>query len=138
MRSIRPLVAAVVLGLLASGCGGSGLLKTRGRVMKGGAPFLPGPGQDVRVTFVPVLPNNQRAHDYYVAHYNDADGTFQVVGKDLKGLPPGRYRVMIELEEKRRDLFKGKFDDTKSPFVFDVDGGTGEIVIDLDRPPTKT
>jgi hypothetical protein len=138
MYSTRLLVAALVLGLAAAGCGGPTLLKTRGRVVKGGAPFLPGPGQDVSVTFVPILPGNQRARDYYVAHFDDKKGTFQVVGKDLKGMPPGKYRVAVELEQGRRDLLKGKFDTERSPFVFEVDAGTGEIVIDLDNPPSKT
>jgi hypothetical protein len=130
------LLAVAVLALAVCGCG-SNLLRTRGRVVKGGAPFLPGPGEFVRVTFVPVLPAGKRAHDYYVAEYNAADGTFQVAGKDRNGMPPGRYRVAVELDKKRRDLLGGRFDADNSPFVYDVDAGTPEIVIDLDRAPAR-
>ena len=128
-----------ILGLLAafcvSGCGEK-MLKTRGRVVKNGAPFLPGKDEFVRVTFVPILEADKKPEDYYVAQYNPADGTFQVAGKDLKGMPPGRYRVAIELDRRRSDLLKGQFDAERSPFVYDVAGGD-EIVIDLDRPPVK-
>ena len=137
MRSTRLLVAALLLGAALTGCGGPQQLKTRGRVLKGGAPFLPGQGEFVRVTFVPVLPPGQRVEDYYVAEYDNAAGTFQVAGKDRKAMPPGKYRVAIELDRHRSDQLRGKFDAEKSPFVYDVDGATGEIVIDLDSPPTK-
>ena len=135
MRATRLVAAALVLGLAACGCG-SNLLKTRGRVLKNGAPFLPGEGQFVRVTFVPVVEGG-RAKDFYVAEVNREDGTFQVAGKDLRGMPPGRYRVAVELDRHRSDLLRGKFDAENSPFVFDVDSGTGEIIIDLDKPPPK-
>jgi hypothetical protein len=133
MRSTRLLFT---LALAACGCG-SGLLTTRGRVVKNGAPFLPGPGEFVRVTFVPVPPDGKRAEDFYVAEYNPADGTFQVAGKDRRGMPPGRYRVAVELDRKRRDLLRGRFDADRSPFVYDVDASTPEIVIDLERAPAK-
>jgi hypothetical protein len=139
MRLRRLLAAALVLGLAVPGCGGGPqLLKTRGRVVKGGTPFLPGPGEFVRVTFVPLLPAGQPVGDYYVAEYDSKDGTFRVAGKDRRGMPPGKYRVAVELDRRRSDLLKGKFDAENSPFVFDVDGSTDEIVIDLDRPPAKT
>jgi hypothetical protein len=136
MRLLRFAVIALTLAAVA-GCG-SGLLTTRGRVLKGGAPFKPGPGQFVRVTFVPVLAPGKRAEDYYVAEYNAEDGTFQVAGKDRKGMPPGKYRVAVELDKSRADLLKGRFNADNSPFVYDVDSSTPEIVIDLDRPPAKS
>jgi hypothetical protein len=52
-------------------------------------------------------------------------------------MPPGKYRVAIELDKHRSDLLRGRFDAENSPFVYDVDAGTPEIVIDLDHPPAK-
>ncbi len=135
MRSLRWMAVAVAIALCAAGCGPT-MLKTRGRVAKGGAPFLPGKDEFVRVTFVPILPDGKRAEDYYVAQYHREDGTFEAAGKDLRGLPPGKYRVAIELDRHRADLLKGRFDADRSPFVYDIDAATGEITIDLDRPPT--
>ncbi len=51
----------------------------------------------------------------------------------MKGLPPGKYRVAVQLLKKKQDLFGGKYDAQKSPFVFDIDAGTKEVVVDLDK-----
>jgi hypothetical protein len=134
MRLIA-LVSAALLALTVSGCG-SGKLKTRGRVLKDGAPLVCGQGEIVRVVFVPVLEPGQRLEDVFVAEYNRQDGTFQVAGKDLQGMPPGKYRVCIAFEKKHRDVFKGKYGAERTPYVFDVDSSTKELVIDLDRAPS--
>lgn len=131
----RSLIICLVL-IHVSGCG-EPLLKTRGRVLRHGAPFLPGKEEFVRVIFVPVVEPDKQVKDYYVAQYNALEGTFQVAGKDLRGMPPGKYRVAIELDKHRRDLLRGAFDAENSPFVYDVDSSTGELVIDLDQPPAR-
>jgi hypothetical protein len=89
------------------------------------------------VTFVPILPDGKPPADHYFAEYNTADGTFQSSGKDKKGMPPGKYRVAVEYKRNKQDVFGGKYDENQSPYVFDVDSGTQELVIDLDHPPTK-
>ena len=131
MRSLRYLIAALAVGLVASGCSRP-MLQTKGRVLKGGQPFLAKEGEFVRVTFVPVT-DGGRAPDYFVAEVNREDSTFRVAGKDGRGMPPGKYRVAVELDRHRSDLLKGAFNAERSPFVFDVDDRTPEIVIDLDK-----
>jgi hypothetical protein len=86
---------------------------------------------------VPILPDGKPPADHYFAVFNPADGTFQSGGKDLKGMPPGKYRVAVEYKKNKQDVFEGQFDENRSPYVFDVDGGTTEVVIDLDHPPAK-
>jgi hypothetical protein len=113
------------------------MLKTKGRVLKDGAPFVAGTGEFVRVTFVPIFEGGKLADDFYVAQVNSKDGTFVAAGKDLRGMPPGKYRVAIELDKRRSDQLHGQFSAEASPFVFDVDGNTQEIVIDLAKPPAK-
>src|SRR4051812_37338666 len=127
-------VMAVALGLLAAGCG-DGRVRTKGRVVQGVQPLLPKNRDSVRVTFVPILPGGNPPRDHYFAEFNRADGTFQSAGKDRKGMPPGKYRVAVEYKKNRRDVFDGKFDENRSPFVVDVDSRTREIVIDLNAPP---
>jgi hypothetical protein len=134
-RAFATAALAAGLCLLAAGCGGDGKLRTRGRVMKGGQPLLPKEGETVRVTFVPLLPDGKPPADHYHAEFNRDDATFQSAGKDKKGMPPGKYRVAVEYKRQRRDVFAGRFDEDRSPFVFDVDPQTPEIVVDLDRPP---
>jgi len=125
------LITSLALGLLISGCGGSGKLQTRGRLLKNGAPYLPPEGDIVRVMFVPIPDGKERVTDFHMANFNPEDGTFQASGKDLKGVPPGKYRIAIEQLHRRADIFKGAFDAERSPFVHEVNSSTGEIVIDL-------
>ena len=136
MRYLRLLLVTLFGAALLAGCGPT-LLTTHGRVLKGGTPLLPGKDEFVRVTFVPIVADGRRVEDYYVAQVKREDSTFQVAGKDLRGMPPGKYRVAIELDRHRSDLLKGRFDADRSPFVFDVGVNTPEIVLDLDRPPAK-
>jgi hypothetical protein len=134
MGAIRSVISLFLAVACLCGCGPT-LLKTKGRVVKNGAPFVPGAGEVFRLTFVPIFKEGNPS-DLYAAQFNSEDGTFQVAGKDLKGMPPGKYRVWIEYKSRRQSL-KGKFDDQNSPYVYDVDAGTRELVIDLDQPPAK-
>jgi hypothetical protein len=129
----RGSALALLCALILSGCGGDGKFKARGRIVKGGVPFTVPQEEYVRVTFYPIVPEGQRALNTYVAAYSHADGSFEVVGGDGRGLPPGKYRVAVEHERKRKDLFRGAYDAERSPFVFDVDSSSEEIVIDLNR-----
>jgi hypothetical protein len=121
------------LCLLSAGCGGK--LRTRGKVMKDGKPLLPEGKDSVRVTFVPILPDGKPPTDHYHAIYDRDSGTFTAAGKDKKGMPPGKYRVAIFYMKNKKDLFNGRFDEENSPFVFDVDSSTKDLVIDLDTMP---
>jgi hypothetical protein len=133
---VRRVLTLAVFGLciLISGCGGDGLLRTKGRLLKGGQPFIPPEGEFIEITFVPIPPDGRPPADFYYAEVDQATGTFRPAGKNNKGMPPGKYRVAVELMKKKKDMFGGKFDAEKSSFVFDVDDRTEEIVIDLDKP----
>jgi hypothetical protein len=135
MRRTPTRVAAAVLFALAAGCGGDGLLRTSGRVVKAGQRFVPEEGQYLQITFVPIAPDGTPPADFYYAEVDQTTGTFRPAGKTGRGMPPGKYRVAVELMKKKKDQLDGRFDAEKSPFVFDVDGRTAEIVLDLDNPP---
>lgn len=127
------IAVAVGLCLLAAGCN-DGMLRTKGRLLKGGQPFIPQTGEFIEITFVPILPEGKPPADFYFAEVDQSTGVFKPFGKNGKGMPPGKYRVAVELMRKKKDQFGGKYDTEKSPFVFDVEASTTEIVIDLDRP----
>jgi hypothetical protein len=110
------------------------MLKTQGRLVKSGKPFIPGDGEAIQILFVPIFPDGKLPNDYYAAVVDQATGTFRPSGKDGKGMPPGKYRVAIELMKKKKDQFDGKYDSEKSPFVYDIDASTNEIVVELDNP----
>jgi len=127
------LILACLLAL--GGCGEAKLLRTEGRLLKGGDDFIPEDGEYIQITFVPIPKDGEFATDYYYAEVDQDLGTFRPAGKNGKGMPSGKYRVAVELMKNRKDQFGGRFDTVQSPFVFDVDASTDEIVIDLDQPP---
>jgi hypothetical protein len=134
MRKLLLAFASLCLLVLLSGCGGPGRLNARGRIVKGGAPYTVPEKEYVRVTFFPVTADGKPPQNTYAAVYERSDGTFRAVGPDGKGIPPGKYRIAVEHQGPRRaDVLKGAYDGDRSPFVFDVDASTNEIVIDLDR-----
>jgi hypothetical protein len=136
----RLLTSALVFAFLftVAGCGKSdGKLRTKGRLLKGGEEYIPDEDEYIQITVVPIPTDGKPATDYYWADVDQDTGTFAPAGKDRKGLPPGKYRVAVELMKQKKDLLGGKYDPEKSPFVFDIDSETDEIVIDLDEPPTN-
>jgi hypothetical protein len=133
----RYFAVAAGLCLLIAGCGGNGKLRTQGRLVMGGQPLIPKDGESIRVTFVPILADGTPPSDHYFAEFNRADGTFRPAGKDKTGMPPGKYRVAVEYKKDKQDMFEGRFDENRSPYVFDVNSKTKEIVIDLDKPPAS-
>jgi hypothetical protein len=134
-KILTATVIAASICVLMVGCGGDGRLQTKGRVVMNGQPLIPKEGESVRVTFVPILPDGKPPRDHYHAVYDPANATFWSAGKDKKGMPPGKYRVAVEYKRNREDVFGGKFDENQSPFVYDVDSKTSELVINLDSPP---
>lgn len=120
-----------LIALFLCGCG-DGLMKPRGRLVKNGESFQLGEAEGMRIVFSPIETTGT-TYEQYPAVCNK-DGTFQVVGKDGKGMPPGKYRVSLEHLKKKNDLFKGAFAGGKSPIVREVTNGSQDIVIDLDNP----
>ena len=132
MFHLRRLSPCVVMVLLALGCGDSSHLHARGRIVKGGQPYVMPDGQGMRIFFVPLDSPKGEHFDSYAAEYDPDNGNFEVKGKDGRGLPAGRYRVDLQLMEKKEDLLNGGLLGKKSPFVCEVTG-KDDLVIDLDQ-----
>ncbi|HEY1380574.1 MAG TPA: hypothetical protein VGF55_27480 [Gemmataceae bacterium] len=131
MKSLR-IAAAFLCTVILAGCG-DGRLQPRGRVVKAGAPITLKDGEDLGIFFYPLGGDGKLGTTVYPALFNAADSTFHVTGSDRRGLPPGKYRVAVELKLNKRDRFQGAYDMNNSPFTVEVDSHTGEIVIDLDK-----
>jgi hypothetical protein len=116
--------------VLFAGCSSTNKINATGRVMKGGEPFTMPQDEYLRITFHPVVGPGERELNQYVAQFDRQTGMFTVVGGDGHGLPPGKYQVTLTHEKKKKDLFRGAFDD-KSPFVIEVTDGKSEVVLDL-------
>jgi hypothetical protein len=125
------VVVLACVGL--AGCGGDVRLNTKGRIVKSGQPYTVPADDHVRVTFYQLTADGATGKNSYIATFNNADGTFRAVGPDGRGIPPGKYQVCVEHLHKRSDLFRGAFNNDATPFVFDVDSKTPELVIDLDK-----
>ena len=132
MNLFLRLLVVMLLGCFLAGCDGS-QVKARGRLVKSGQPFVPSDKEVVHVAFFPA--GEESASDKsYIVKFNRQDGTFQVVGTDGKGLPPGKYRVTVSVVKDHEDTFKGAFNVKNSPFLCDVSSGSSEITVDLDTP----
>jgi hypothetical protein len=139
MHRFRFLLPCLLICLAGVGCGNSNF-SAKGRVVKGGAPFQPGEGEAVRIFFVPLDPPQGSNYDSYAGEFSNQDGTFQIKGKDGKGLPPGKYRITLQLMKNKEDLFKGALMGPKSPFTCEVKSASDDVVVDLDEfkpPPPK-
>jgi hypothetical protein len=132
MNRLTHMTLGLATCLFIAGCGDN-MVRPKGRVVKGGAPFQPGEGENLRIILAPTEPPQGSSYDSYAAVYDRTDGTFRVVGKDGKGLPPGKYQVGLELIKHKEDLYKGAFAGKNSPFTCEVTSGSSEIVVDLDK-----
>jgi hypothetical protein len=117
---------------LSVGCGDSSRINARGRVLKGGQPYLLPGGQGLRIFFVPLDAQAGTHFESFAADYDPENGTFEVKGKDGRGLPPGKYRVDLQLMKNKEDLLNGGLLGKKSPFTCEVTGSRDDVVIDLD------
>jgi ABC-type glycerol-3-phosphate transport system substrate-binding protein len=138
MRCFRILLPCLLICVASAGCGSQ--IKAKGRIVKGGEPFKPGEGEGVRIFFVPLDPPEGNTYDSYAGEFNNENGTFQIKGKDGNGLPPGKYRITMQLMKNKEDLFNGALMGPRSPFKCEIKSAADEVVVDLDQvkiPPPK-
>ncbi len=133
MKSFGPSLLAAFGLLLCVGCGEQ-KMNIQGKILKGGSAFTVLGDDFVRVTFVPVPENGAPPMHCYIAAYDNTKGTFTALGPDLKGIPPGKYRITVAHERNKKDLFEGAYEMPNSPFVFEIGSRGQQIVIDLDKP----
>jgi hypothetical protein len=128
-RGLLGLLAA----LLLAGCG-SGRVKPHGRLLNNGAPYVPGERDSVHIALFPVAEGGAPPEGACEALFNREDGTFQALGADGKGVLPGKYRICIQVIRRKKDVLKGAFGATKSPFVREVSNGSADFTLDLAKP----
>lgn len=135
MRSFLGQIFGVIITLVVLGCGSSEpvMLKTEGQVIKDGKNFVPEEGENLKIVFCPMTPDGKPPRNIYLADVNQKTGAFVAMGPHKKGLPPGKYRVAMELLKKKKDIFQDKYTIENSPFVFDIDDKSKPITVDLDK-----
>ena len=87
------LIAGCAAGLLITpGCGGGPpLQKAKGQILVDGKNYQVGAREQLQVIFYPDV---QPVTTTYPAEVK-SDGTFETVGMEGRGIPPGKYRVSI-------------------------------------------
>lgn len=118
------------LTLFLGGCGGSNL-KPAGKVLKGGKPFTLSE-KGVFVIGLIEEKDEKRGNPHPVD--TKTDGTFKVVGREGKGIAPGRYYVAVEAFDPYpgNDLLKGAHQPSKTKLTVEVKG-SDELVIDVGK-----
>jgi hypothetical protein len=62
----------------------------------------------------------------------EADGTFVILGREGKGVPPGKYRVeVMQYDPYPTDVLRGRFSKENSPIEVEVTGEKEPLQIDL-------
>ena len=142
MRFSRPLslVSLCVALVLLAGCGGGGggnekVVLVKGKFLKGGKPYpldiskLPPGDSGVVITFM----STTKPGDDHPARVNSNTMEFDIPGPKEKGIPPGSYKVMIQVGGFGNDFMRGQFTREKTPIVRDIQEGQ-EVIIDVDKP----
>jgi hypothetical protein len=142
MRTIGRCVAVVLVFGLSAGCGAQ-RLKPRGQLKKDGQPYLAGEGEAVHIALFPKSQDGpapeakgpdgtaSEVNGSHPAQYDPKDGSFRVLGADGDGIPPGKYRVTVQITKNRKDLLGGRFGPENSPFIQEITNSKNEIVLDL-------
>ena len=133
---------AVITGLVLIGCdshgprAADGKVIPRGRILQNGLPVKatgenlpPGdPGMSVRFIAIGGI---DAGKEFLAQMGDEEDGSFELIGPDAKGIPPGKYRVEIFLApEGGTDQFKGKYSRENSPIEVEIKEGE-DLVIEL-------
>jgi hypothetical protein len=159
MTRIQLILALLIAPLVAcAGCGEStNHVWVTGKLLKGGATYVPPKDQLVYVTLVGLEIQDQsgktvQSGQPFWAEVDQESGTFVVPGTEGQGIPPGRYRVAVTQKIEREalnatksqqkkgapvnretDMLANRFGMGTSPIIREVKT-RGELVIDLDHP----
>jgi hypothetical protein len=94
------MLVAACTAFLFLGCGGPKGVRLQGKLVKDGMAYTPPQGATLSLSFTGAA---QGAVDTYAATVNPADGTFVVNGVKNAGIPPGKYKVMMNLAPESTD-----------------------------------
>src|SRR5436305_4364067 len=96
MRLARLAACTLVLLALAGCSRGPKLVIVKGKLTNNGKSILADRNSGVTIIFVPVA-EEDRGNTYPAAGFNSQEDRFEVPGRDLKGIPVGKYKVTITI-----------------------------------------
>lgn len=128
MSRARVAVAAVALvALLATGCGGGGMGRVKGRLTDNGKPVTFPSGAQAAVVFEMIDPDGKPDRSKMYTMMLDPDGGFELLASGGE-LPAGTYKVKLDVAGKDSSHFK-RFTTQR-----EVVPGDNVIELDLAKP----
>jgi len=134
--TIRLTLFLVALAVTLSGCTEATRVKVKGRLVERGNPFqvtsegLPPGEMGIHVTFYPLRDDGTPGTPEE-ALVHPEDGTFEVLGRDHRGIPPGKYRITLFRGARgQMDRWRELFSYENSQITREVKDDS-EIVIDV-------
>jgi len=125
------LSMVVTLLLCCAGCGGSALQKAKGQILVGGKNYQVGAQEQLLVIFYPDVPSPGVTYPAEVK----PDGSFETVGLEGNGIPPGKYRVSVSNMGRLSVTIPPELGQPTSPVVREVLQGKETLdPIDITRP----
>jgi hypothetical protein len=129
----------VAVALLAvAGCGRESESGPRlaGRLLADGQPCRPASVADFDLKFLTMTGDGPQKRSYLAAVRED--GTFDVNGSIGKGIPPGRYKVIVagrvlDPQGKPTARYAGEYTEKATPLEVEITDSTRELTIDLGR-----
>jgi hypothetical protein len=141
---MRNLCLAILCSIFLVGCSGGapadGSVAVSGKVTLQGQP-LQVAGREmgvglVEVKFYPLDATGKISEQNFQAGV-DAQGAFNVPGPSNRGLPPGKYRVVVRQWDPypEVDKLQGKFDETNSKITQEISNQPKKIELELSSVP---
>jgi len=130
LRRVLPFVVMLAGLLLTAGCEGN-KVKPNGKVVRGGQPFTLSDKGVFVIAFTAVDEKSPNAPMYNAE--TKPDGTFTIIGPERKGIPPGKYKAIVQAFDPypTKDLLAGKYTAGTTQLVVDV--GKDEVVLDVGK-----
>jgi hypothetical protein len=99
----RHPVMLACAALFFCGCSSNNGVKLEGKVLKDGKPFQPTGDEILNLSFHALTPDGD-VTAVYPAKVNESDGSFVLYGAKGNRIPPGKYRININLSPKDMSL----------------------------------
>lgn len=118
---------------LPLGCGSKELM-VEGTLTKAGQPMKFEAGDEVSMTLVDLSEADEIKRKDYSANVDPATGNFNVVGRFGRGIPPGKYKVVLNAGSPKRptDRFGGAYSLKNSPLVVEINSSNYKnLTVDL-------
>jgi hypothetical protein len=130
LRSLLGTIVLTSLVLTVAGCG-SRKKMYQGKLVQAGQPVVVSDKGVITITFYEEKDKDKTKPN---PTETKQDGSFTVVGRERKGIAPGKYYVSVEVKDpypNGADLFGGKYAPDKTTLTVDV--GKGDLTIDVGK-----